>query len=84
MDYKSAIRHMLEKADLSMYRASLDMGHKPNHLGMLLRAHDIKLCTLQEISSLCGYRLTLTSADGTDSIVLDTGTGEYGTTRQDG
>lgn len=82
MDYKAAIRHMLDKADLSMYRASLDMGHKPNHLGMLLRAHDIKLSTLQEISSLCGYHITLTSAD--DTVTLDTGTGEQSTTRQDG
>lgn len=76
MDYKAAIRHMLDKADKSGYRASLDMGRSSRYLSMVLQTADIKLSTLQEISSLCGYRITLTSADSADSIVLDT-------TRQD-
>lgn len=78
---------MLDKSGKSGYRASLDMGKSSRYLSMVLQTHDIKLSTLQEISSLCGYHITLTSADGTDSLVLDTvdtGTGEYGTTRQDG
>ena len=53
------------------------MGRSSRYLSMVLQTADIRLSTLQEISSLCGYHITLTSADGTDSIVLDT-------TRQDG
>ena len=76
MDYKSAIRHMLDRVGKSGYRASLDMGRSSRYLSMVLQTRDIKLSTLQDIASLCGYHITLTSTDGTDSIVLDTGTSE--------
>lgn len=71
MDYKLAIRSMLDKAGISAYRASLDLGKSSRYISMVLQAHGIKLSTLQEIASICGYHVTLDSDDGDDSITLD-------------
>lgn len=60
MDTNTCVRHMLDKAGMSPYAASLAMGRAHSYMGQALkRKGGIGAPVLAEIAQACGYRLQL-------------------------
>lgn len=60
MDTNSCVRHMLDKAGMSPYAASLAMGRAHSYMGQALkRKGGIGAPVLAEIAQACGYELLL-------------------------
>lgn len=60
MDTNSCVRHMLDKAGMSPYAASLAIGRAHSYVGQALRGKGgIGAPVLAEIAQACGYELLL-------------------------
>lgn len=60
MDTNACVRHMLDKAGMSPYAASLAMGRAHSYMGQALkRKGGIGAPVLAEIAQACGYELLL-------------------------
>lgn len=60
MDTNACVRHMLDKAGMSPYAASLAMGRAHSYMGQALkRKGGIGAPVLAEIAKACGYTLQL-------------------------
>ena len=58
-----AAKEMLDKSGMSMYKASIETGHKPSYVQSALRKQAIGAHVLASIACACGYRLVLVPDD---------------------
>ena len=72
-----AAREMLDKSGMSMYKVSIETGHKPSYVSSALRKQAIGAHVLASIADVCEYDLALIPRDGGDPILID------GTTREE-
>lgn len=69
-----AVRLMLERSNMSPYRAAVSMGRSPTYVSSMLRRGSVPSSDiLAEIAEACGYRLELVRLDGSESIHIDGG-----------
>lgn len=72
-----ATRAMLDASGVSMYKASIETGHKASYVQSALRKKAIGAHVLADIAAACGYDLCLVPRGGGAPIVID------GTPKQD-
>ena len=66
-----AAREMLDKSGMSMYKASIETGHKPSYVQSALRKQAIGAHVLASIADACNYDLALIPRGGGDPIFID-------------
>ncbi|KXB35321.1 helix-turn-helix domain-containing protein [Atopobium deltae] len=65
-----AIKNILNKANLSAYRVSLELGHTAGYIQSIYQKRaSIQTDTLQKVADVCGYKLALIKDD--DVIIID-------------
>lgn len=60
MNTLQAIKAMLDNADISPYKCSIMLDHKPNYIASLFkRRGNVSVSVLGSIANACGYKLCL-------------------------
>ena len=71
MQALEAAREMMEREGLTMYRVSVDTGHKPSYVQSAMRKGAIGAHVLALIADACGYDLALVPRAGGEPIRID-------------